>query len=482
VAEPALVSRLRVQADWHPDAPLLCDQAGVTTARALVDLVDVKIRAYRSAGVGAGCRVGSLAWPAASFVSDVFAVLALGAVLAPLPRHSSAWELGRVEALASLTHVAVPLDSPRLPDAAGLAVDGRRLVPRRVAGEPALEQAGTAQLTSGTTGRLRVALRPVPALLVEAANYQTALGLEPGTVLACPVPLHHAYGFGLAVLAAPLAGATVHVLSPERPRRLFRDLIRCGATLFTGVPPMLRLLAESAGGRRPTAQVGFLTAGMPLDVRTAELVGTVLGGRLGEVYGTTETGPICVRPPGRWEAAVRSLGPPLPGVEVSLSGADLAGRSTPFDPAEAGQTGLITVRSPSAMIGYADGKRLDTAPVRDGFVTGDLGRWTEDGLVIVGRLTNCINVAGAKVSPEEVEAVLLEFPSVQSCLVDGVDDARLGQRIRATVTPGSVDLVALRQFCQERLSPPRLPHLFEAAARLQTTETGKVIRSRPNAG
>ena len=56
---------------------------------------------------------------------------------------------------------------------------------------------------------------------------------------------------------------------------------------------------------------------MPLDPRTAELVGTVLGGWLGEVYGTTETGPICVRPPVPWQDA-RSLGGPLPGVRVEL--------------------------------------------------------------------------------------------------------------------------------------------------------------------
>ncbi|HEX9041304.1 MAG TPA: AMP-binding protein, partial [Trebonia sp.] len=83
-------------------------------------------------------------------------------------------------------------------------------------------------------------------------------------------------------------------------------------TLVAGVPPLRRRLAEAAVSR-PTRRIGYLTAGMPLDPRTAELVGTVLGGRLGEVHGTTETGPICVRPPVPWQDA-RSLGRPLPGV------------------------------------------------------------------------------------------------------------------------------------------------------------------------
>jgi acyl-coenzyme A synthetase/AMP-(fatty) acid ligase len=92
---------------------------------------------------------------------------------------------------------------------------------------------------------------------------------------------------------------------------LSHALIEHDVTLVAGVPPLLRLLAEAATGR-PTRRIGYLSAGMPMDARTAELVGTVLGGWLGEVYGTTETGPICVRPPVPWQDA-HSLGQPLGG-------------------------------------------------------------------------------------------------------------------------------------------------------------------------
>jgi acyl-CoA synthetase (AMP-forming)/AMP-acid ligase II len=128
------------------------------------------------------------------------------------------------------------------------------------------------------------------------------------------------------------------------------------------------------------------------------------------------------------------------------------------------------------MTGYLYPDRVDAAPVANGFVVGDIGRQTPDGLVIVGRVANCVNVGGAKVSPEEVEAVLLEFPTVRSCLVDGVPDERLGQRIRATVTPTDVDLTALQDFCRERLSGSKLPSRFLSIETLETTATGKVIR------
>jgi acyl-CoA synthetase (AMP-forming)/AMP-acid ligase II len=105
---------------------------------------------------------------------------------------------------------------------------------------------------------------------------------------------------------------------------------------------------------------------------------------------------------------------------------------------------------------------------------------TPDGLVIVGRLANCVNVGGTKVSPEEVEAVLLEFPTVHTCLVDGEPDEWLGQRIRATVTPADVDVAALQAFCRQRLSPVKQPSRFVSVETLATTATGKVIR-RPSA-
>ena len=202
----------------------------------------------------------------------------------------------------------------------------------------------------------------------------------------------------------------------------------------------------------------------------------MLGGRLGEVYGTTETGPICVRPPVPWQDS-HSLGQPLPGVRVDLLPFDdvaepLAAAGSAADP----PTGLVRVLSSSAMSGYLYPDRVDAAPVANGFVVGDIGRRTPDGLVIVGRLANCVNVGGTKVSPEEVEAVLLEFPAVRSCLVDGVPDERLGQRIRATVTPADIDLSALQDFCRQRLSRSKLPSRFHSIETLETTATGKVIR------
>ncbi|MEU5977746.1 class I adenylate-forming enzyme family protein [Streptomyces sp. NPDC047315] len=474
-ARTALVELLRERAAALGDAPLVGDDTGSTGAGELVALVDTTVRTLRAHGVGPGELVGTVAWPPAAFIADVLATVAVGAVAVPLSHRCTPWQLARLQAQAPLVWLAAPDDSP-LTLRSPVALRPGRTLSRGAGGpRPAFEAAATAQLTSGTTGSARLALRPAAALLAEAEHYRAALRLRPGAVLLSPVPLHHAYGFGLCALAAPLAGARLHCVDAGRPRVLLREVAAGDVTLFVGVPPLLRVLAKaSRPGQHPrdARAVGFLSAGMALDEHTAASIATRLGGHVGEVYGTTETGPICVRAPRPWRSGTPTPGVPLPGVTVTL--APPADRG-----AGGGRSGLVTVVSPSMMLGYAQGGAIDDSPVLGGFTTGDLGRWEGDALVLQGRLSTCINVAGDKVSPEEVEAVLLAFPQVASCLVAGVADAVLGQRISATVTPDSVDLDALDRFCRERLSDSRVPHLYRAVAELATTETGKVIRPAP---
>jgi fatty-acyl-CoA synthase len=105
--------------------------------------------------------------------------------------------------------------------------------------------------------------------------------------------------------------------------------------------------------------------------------------------------------------------------------------------------------------------------------TGDWGKLAADGsLILLGRGSNCINTAGEKVFPEEVEEILKAHPQVDDCLVVGVPDERFGQRVAAVVaTRARVDEVAreLTAFCKERMAGYKRPRLFvrvDAIARL----------------
>ncbi|SDT80782.1 class I adenylate-forming enzyme family protein [Actinoplanes derwentensis] len=457
----ALAERFRKQATaLGPDVFIGHDDESFSGS-AVRDLLDEKTETYGKAGIGPGDFVGAYSWPPADFVTDFYAVLGLGGTVVPLPRTLSGWELERLDTVGHLTCLTSPSDSLLTLGDDSFTTSSRRLSRCARHRPTAPTGAATGQLTSGTTRSQKLALRPASALAAEASGYHRALALTPEELVLCPVPLHHAYGFGVGVVSAALYGVPVRYSAKLQPRQLLRSMEQGRPVLLASVSPMLRLLAESMGEQSsPPHAVRLLYGGMPLDRRTAEKVSSVLGAPIGQIYGTTESGPVCVTTPGDWNTTVRALGPPLPGVSLSLDDA-----------------GFIVVRSPMMMLGYARDGALDEDSVpHDGFVTGDLGRRTEDGLTIVGRAATSINVAGAKVSPEEVEAVLLEHPDVGSCLVHGVEDGRLGQRVAAVVTPETVDLRKLEQFCRERLSPPWLPQVFSAVATLETTSTGKVVR------
>jgi acyl-CoA synthetase (AMP-forming)/AMP-acid ligase II len=423
---------------------------------------------YRSAGVGATSRVGVFAWPPGDFLVDLLALAAVGSTVVPLPREMTAWELDQAIDLASLTHLS---GGARRDDGGREVLDtgARRLLERCIRTSAVPETgAATAQLTSGTSGMAKVALRSSNALAFEATGYRDVLGLGPDEVIVSTLPLHHAYGFGLCVLAAAVAGVTVHHVGPGRPRVLLRRLQDLDRVLLPTVPPMARLIGRAAAGiaqRLPDVRV--LTAGMPLDRRTADLVSGGLRSKIGQVYGTTETGPIAVRPPSPSAERAHLVGAPLPGVEVRL------------DPTSAGlpDEGVVAVRSPSVMLGYDDGDPMPGVAAGGWFTTGDLGRMHGGELALVGRLSNCVNVGGAKVSPEEIESALLEHPSVEQALVTGVADDALGQRVKATVAPRDVDPEELRAFIRERLSTPKWPSIIEVVESLPTTATGKVLRN-----
>ena len=124
-------------------------------------------------------------------------------------------------------------------------------------------------------------------------------------------------------------------------------------------------------------------------------------------------------------------------------------------------TGRVHVAGDAVSTGYAQGDDAD-AFVAGGFLTGDLGHFDARGaLVLTGRVSSFINVAGRKVQPLEIEQVLGAMPGVADARVLGVADALRGQQIVACVVPSAagLDAAAVRRFCATR----RLRTRFRAA-------------------
>ena len=139
------------------------------------------------------------------------------------------------------------------------------------------------------------------------------------------------------------------------------------------------------------------------------------------------------------------------------------------------------VRGASITSGYLDNPGANAESFRDGwFRTGDLGRLSVDGyLRLVGRVKEMINRAGEKISPREVDEVLLTHPAVAEAATYGAPDAKYGEVVHAAVvTREVVEPKALMAYCAGQLAAFKVPVRIHIVAAIPKGDTGKIQRSQ----
>ena len=141
--------------------------------------------------------------------------------------------------------------------------------------------------------------------------------------------------------------------------------------------------------------------------------------------------------------------------------------------------GEVVVRGPNVMRGYRNDPEANAIAFIDGwFRTGDTGVVDNDGyLALIGRIKELINRGGEKISPEEVEAVLLEHPAVAEAAVFGMPDAKYGEDVSAAVVlRGPASTQELKAFCSTRLADFKVPKLIHMVSAIPKNAMGKVRR------
>jgi oxalate---CoA ligase len=172
--------------------------------------------------------------------------------------------------------------------------------------------------------------------------------------------------------------------------------------------------------------------------------------------------------------------PPLPrktgtvGIGGEISIIDGAGRHL-----SANCSGEVIIRGPNVMHGYRnDPEATAQAFINGWFRTGDIGVLDEDGyLTLLGRIKELINRGGEKISPSEIESVLLEHPAVSEAVVFGVPDAKYGEEIAAAVEPRATCKESeLQAFCRARLADFKVPKRIYFTSEWPRNAMGKIAR------
>ena len=141
--------------------------------------------------------------------------------------------------------------------------------------------------------------------------------------------------------------------------------------------------------------------------------------------------------------------------------------------------GEVVIKGPNIFHGYEHNPEANTSSFTDGwFRTGDEGMLDVDGyLTLLGRLKEIINRSGEKISPQEIDEILLSHPSVAEAVAFGIPHSIHGEEPSAAVVlKDSVSQSELIRFCREYLADFKCPRVIHIVDQIPRTATGKIQR------
>lgn len=333
--------------------------------------------------------------------------------------------------------------------------------------------------TSGTTALPKLVEHTHVSYPVGHLTTMYWLGLEPGDVhlnISSPGWAKHAWSNFFAPWNAE---ATVFIHNYERfdADVLLDRMQRCGVTSFCAPPTVWRMLIQADLGKLSAPPRKVVGAGEPLNPEIIQQVRQAWSVTIRDGFGQTETSVQVANTPGQ---SVRdgSMGRPMPGFDVELI--DPASGV----PAEEGEICLsLDPRPVGLMRGYADDAERTAEVMRDGYYhTGDVGtRDTEGYITYVGRTDDVFKASDYRISPFELESVLLRHPAVaEAAVVPSPDPVRLAvPKAYVVLTsdhePGRDTALSILRFAREQLAAYKRVRRLEFAD-LPKTISGKIRR------
>jgi acyl-CoA synthetase (AMP-forming)/AMP-acid ligase II len=331
--------------------------------------------------------------------------------------------------------------------------------------------------TSGSTGRPKRVPLAHANLTISAGNVARSYALGPDDVSLCVMPLFHVHGLVASTLATLATGGTVVVPGKFNPLSFWRVANDYGVTWYSAVPTLHQLLLARADPASPrpagAEKLRFIrSCSASLPPQLMQDLETAFGAPVLEAYGMSEaahqmaTNPL--PPAGRKPGSVGR------GTDVRISIMDKEGRHLPT-----GEAGEVVIQGPNVIRGYENNPEANASSFVDGwFRTGDQGVLDADGyLTLVARIKELINRGGEKISPREIDEVLLAHPAVAEAVCFGVPHPTWGEEVAAAVVVrDGVTEADLLAYCRERLADFKRPKQIHITDAIPRTATGKIQR------
>ncbi|HKQ60686.1 MAG TPA: acyl-CoA ligase (AMP-forming), exosortase A system-associated [Candidatus Polarisedimenticolaceae bacterium] len=341
--------------------------------------------------------------------------------------------------------------------------------------------------TSGSTGRPKGVMLSHANLLAGSRIVSTYLEIGERERILSVLPFSFDYGLNQLLTTLEHA-ATILLLSFRFPDEVVQAIRAGEATGLAGVPPFWCVFAQPGSSlhRQPLPSLRYITNSggkMPRSVLDA-LRRALPTTQVFLMYGLTEAFRSSYLPPAELDRRPDSMGRAIPDTEIYVLHED--GR-----PCAPGEEGELVHRGPTVSLGYWGNPEATDRVLRPNprllpelsgtervCYSGDLVRQDEEGfLYFVGRRDGTIKSAGYRISPTEIEEVLLASGLVKEAAAIGVPDEILGQAVQAVVVPQEgrpFELESLIQHCAARMPRYMVPRKVEVATVLPKTPNGKI--------
>lgn len=483
-------------------------------------------RGLASLGIVRGDRVALWAPSLPEWIVLQFALAKIGAILVTvntgLKAHELAYLLGQSESrmliaapgfrdldyLATIEEVVPEIfasaewTSPRLPFLEFVSIidrDPARIPPgaitysrmKELAGRTTAEQIDVIersldfddvinmQYTSGTTGFPKGVMLSHRNILNNGYWVGDYLGYTTSDRLCCQVPLFHCFGCVVAVLGAYTHGATLVLMEYFDARKVLEALDAERCTAVYGVPTMFLAELEDPEFSRfdlSSLRCGVMAGALCPEPLMRRVMTEMHCPEIIIAYGMTETSPTITLTSrdDTVERRTRTVGKPIPGVEVAIAD-PVSGEALP-----PGRSGELWTRSEFVMKGYYNQPEVTRETIAAGgwLRTGDQAMMDEDGYVrITGRIKDLIIRGGENISPKEIEDVIREMDGIADVSVYAVRDEFFGEEVAASVrlkSQAKLSAEAIREYCRSRLAKFKVPRYVRFVETFPMTPSGKI--------
>ncbi|KAH9317016.1 hypothetical protein KI387_018785, partial [Taxus chinensis] len=334
--------------------------------------------------------------------------------------------------------------------------------------------------TSGTTSRPKGVPLSQVNLAASTQHIKDTYELSTSDATVITLPLFHVHGLVAALLSSLVAGATVILPAAGRfsASTFWKDMKTHGATWYTAVPTIHQILLDrhSVKPEGTYPKLRFIrSCSASLAPVILERLENAFGAPVLEAYAMTEASHQMTSNP------LPQHGPRKPGSVGKATGLEVGILDESGVPQPLGSSGEVCIRGSNVTNGYLNNPEANKTAFQFGwFHTGDLGYLDEEGyLFLIGRIKELINRGGEKISPLEVDAVLLTHPDVAQAVAFAVPDEKYGEEINAAVvgqegvTVNGNDIIC---YCKKYLATFKIPKKVFVTESLPKTASGKIQR------